>query len=150
VSRGVWFEWLEQQTHAEGFELKLEARRREARIGLLWQYDGARFARATVQRYAGYFETLLLAALESPERAVSALAVLPGSEREGLLVEWNQSAREYPQQCLQELFEAQVARTPDRPALRFGEQALSYRELNERANRLAHHLRALGVGRMPW
>ena len=71
---------------------------------------------------------------------------LDSFERQRLLIEWNQSAREYPRQCLQELFEAQVARTPDRPAVRCAEQVLSYRELNERANQLAHYLRAQGVG----
>jgi amino acid adenylation domain-containing protein len=143
---GVWFEWLEQQVHAEGFELKLSAQRRGDRIELLWHYDGGRVAGESVQRYAGYFQTLLLAALEDPARSVSRLPVLPAGERQRLLIEWNQSAREYPRQCLQELFEAQVARTPDRPAVRCGEQVLSYRELNERANQLAHHLRTLGVG----
>jgi len=143
---GVCFEWLEQQVHAEGFELKLSAQRRCDRIELLWHYDGARVAGESVQRYAGYFQTLLLAALEDPARSVSRLPLLPARERQRLLIEWNQSAREYPRQCLQELFEAQVARTPDRPAVRCGEQVLSYRELNERANQLAHHLRTLGVG----
>jgi amino acid adenylation domain-containing protein len=63
-----------------------------------------------------------------------------------LLEQWNQTAADYPKLCLQEWFEAQAARTPARPALRFGERVLSYRELNERANQLAHYLRRHGVG----
>jgi non-ribosomal peptide synthetase component F len=62
------------------------------------------------------------------------------------LEEWNETAVAFPGNvCIHELFEAQVARTPERRTLRFGEETLSYREPNEQANPLAHHLRSLGV-----
>src|SRR5262249_27219864 len=68
-------------------------------------------------------------------------------ERHQLLVEWNATERPYPQdRCIHELFEAQVERTPNAPALVHEEQSLTYAQLNSRANRLAHHLQALGVG----
>src|SRR5205814_2739013 len=73
--------------------------------------------------------------------------LLSEAERHQLLIEWNQTAAEYPKtQCLHELFEQQAAKTPERLAVRCGEQAFSYRTLNEAANQLAHYLRTHGVG----
>ncbi|TMQ26029.1 MAG: amino acid adenylation domain-containing protein, partial [Deltaproteobacteria bacterium] len=102
------------------------------------------------QRLCEFMHTALqsvVQALESaPDRAVRTLEVLPAAEREQLLVEWNATAAPYPhEQCIHELFEAQVARTPEAPALLYEQQHLSYRQLNERANCLAHELRERGV-----
>ncbi|WP_277965042.1 amino acid adenylation domain-containing protein, partial [Pseudomonas sp. RIT-To-2] len=72
--------------------------------------------------------------------------MLDTAEHRQIVQDWNRTEADYPQQCLQQLVEAQVARTPDAVAVIAGEQPLSYRQLNERANRLAHHLRELGVG----
>ncbi|MEB6592734.1 AMP-binding protein, partial [Pseudomonas asiatica] len=73
--------------------------------------------------------------------------LLAAAERERTLVTWNATAENYPlEQSIQQLIEAQVQRTPDAPALAFGETRLSYAQLNARANRLAHRLIALGVG----
>src|SRR3990172_3680562 len=73
--------------------------------------------------------------------------VLTESERHRLLVEWNNTRADYPtSQCLHELFEAQVERTPDAVAVVFEGQKLTYRELDARANQLAHYLGKLGVG----
>ncbi|HEX8321936.1 amino acid adenylation domain-containing protein, partial [Longimicrobium sp.] len=90
----------------------------------------------------------LVEALEvAPGRAIGSLDVLPEAERALVLEEWNRTDVEYPAgACIHELFEAQAARTPDAVAVRFEEEALTYRELNERANRLAHSLRRRGVG----
>ena len=77
------------------------------------------------------------------------LPVLTEDERTQVLVEWNRTAREYPEVCVHHLIEEQAARTPDAVALVFEDKELSYRELNERANQLAGHLRSLGVGAGP-
>jgi len=72
---------------------------------------------------------------------------LPEVERHRILVEWNRTERDYPQdKCLHQLFEEQVERTPDVVSVVFEGQSLTYRELNTRANQLSHHLRSLGVG----
>jgi non-ribosomal peptide synthetase component F len=77
----------------------------------------------------------------------SELPLLDDAERDKLLYEWNDTARDYPTEtCLHELIEAQVKRTPDAVALIFENEALTYRELNGRANQLAHCLRKVGVG----
>src|SRR6185503_10498641 len=84
---------------------------------------------------------------QAPGTALSALDVLPAAERRLLVEDWNATAADYPQdQCIHELFEAQAARRPDAIALVHDDSVLSYGELDARANRLAHHLRTLGVG----
>jgi amino acid adenylation domain-containing protein len=92
-------------------------------------------------------ETLAEALESAPERAVGTLDVLPEAERRQVVEEWNRTDAGYPRDtCLHELFEAQVARTPGAVAVVSGGRTLTYTELNERANRLAHRLRESGVG----
>ncbi|HEV3050200.1 MAG TPA: amino acid adenylation domain-containing protein, partial [Longimicrobium sp.] len=90
---------------------------------------------------------LVQALEEAPEQPLRNIAVLPETERRQVLEAWNQTEAEYPAgACIHEMFEAQVARTPDAVAVTFEQASLTYRELNARANRLAHHLVRLGVG----
>ena len=94
----------------------------------------------------GHFQTLLAAVIADPAQQLSRLPLLTEAE-EQQLAEWNNTAREYPRDaCIHQLFEAQVERTPDAVAVSIGEQEISYRELNSRANQVAHYLRSLGVG----
>ncbi|MGH8651005.1 MAG: non-ribosomal peptide synthetase, partial [Gammaproteobacteria bacterium] len=110
-------------------------------------YATSLFERATVERYLGYLRTLLKGMVEDDSQAVDRLPLLPEAERCQLLYEWNATEGEYPRErCVQELFEAQVAQTPDAVAVVYEDATLSYGELNRRANQLAHYLRELGVG----
>src|SRR6185436_16274989 len=85
--------------------------------------------------------------LESPEARVQSLPLLRPEERHRLLAGWNGQQMPYPRElCLHDLLEAQVERSPDAPAVVFEQEKLTYRELNERSNRLAHTLIAQGVG----
>ncbi len=112
-----------------------------------FQYNADLFEAATIARMAGHFETLLGAIAIDPALPVSRLPVLTQAERRQLLVEWNESAADYPRSsCFHELFEAQAARTPAAIAVVCEGQQISYGELNGRTNQLAHHLRSLGVG----
>ncbi len=132
---------------SERSKLRLGVVRREAELELEFHYDANRLERRAVERIANCYQNLLAAALLHPEARVAALPLLSEAERRQMVVEWNQTAAAYPAaQCVQELFEQQAARTPEREAVRGEEQGYSYRELNERANRLAHHLRKQGVG----
>src|SRR5205807_197367 len=92
------------------------------------------------------FQVLLGSIVADPSRRLSELEVLTGEERERVLVEWNDTAADVPQRTVSELFEDQVALSPDAVAVVFGEEWLSYAELNGRANRLAHRLVECGVG----
>ncbi|MGH7833449.1 MAG: non-ribosomal peptide synthetase, partial [Candidatus Binatia bacterium] len=110
-------------------------------------YDRHRFADADITRLLGHLTTLLEEMVSDPTRRLSDLALLTKAERHRLLVEWNETRREYSSdRCLHQLFEEQAERTPKATAVAFEEQQLTYRELNERANQLAHYLRKLGVG----
>ncbi|MCX6047111.1 MAG: amino acid adenylation domain-containing protein [Chloroflexi bacterium] len=113
----------------------------------------ALFAPATLARMVGHFQVLLEGIVANPDQPSSDLPLLTAAERRQLLVEWNNTAvapdptGDYPKdQCIHDLFEAQVARTPETVAVVFEDQQLTYRELNARANQLAHHLQSLGVG----
>ncbi|HEU0078918.1 MAG TPA: amino acid adenylation domain-containing protein, partial [Longimicrobiaceae bacterium] len=92
-------------------------------------------------------ESLVQALETAPGAALGGLGVLPEGERRRVVEEWNATEAEYPSRsCVHALFEAQTERTPDAVAVVHEDRSLTYAELNARANRLAHHLRALGVG----
>ncbi|HEX8472999.1 MAG TPA: amino acid adenylation domain-containing protein [Pyrinomonadaceae bacterium] len=119
----------------------------EPEFRLKVSYDTSRFAPATIARLLGHLRTLLEGIAADDEQRLSTLPMLTKPERRQLLREWNNTARPTPKDvCLHQLLEAQAARVPDRVAVRFEGEQLTYRELNERANRVAHRLRALGVG----
>jgi amino acid adenylation domain-containing protein len=110
-------------------------------------YATALFERATIERYLEYYRTLLQAMVSHESGTVDRLPMLPQAERQQLLQAWNATTAAYPQeQCIHELFEAQVQRTPEAPAVVYERSGLTYRALNARANQLAHDLRARGVG----
>jgi len=105
------------------------------------------FDATTIARMAGHFHALLESVIRDPAGTIDGLEILTDAERQQLLVEFNHTKTDYPQdKCLHQLFEEQVQRTPDSVAVVFKAEQLTYGELNRRANRLAHHLRVLGVG----
>ncbi|WP_414575248.1 amino acid adenylation domain-containing protein [Anabaena sp. CCY 9402-a] len=108
-------------------------------------YDLFYFDTETITRLLGHLETLLLSMVNEPEQRLSQISILTPEERELILKDWNQTTQAYPNQCIHQLFEAQVERTADAIALVFGEECLTYRELNSKANQLAHYLQQLGV-----
>lgn len=111
------------------------------------QYNSDLFEASTMTRMAGHFRVLLKAIVADPDRRLSELPISTEAQGQQLICEWNKPQIEYRKdKCLNELFEEQVERTPDAVAVVHGEERLSYRELNLRANQLAHHLRKLGVG----
>jgi amino acid adenylation domain-containing protein len=109
-------------------------------------YSTDMYDEARMRRMNEHFITLLEKIVANPEDRLSALTSLPQAERLQQLVEWNETRSAYPHEsCIHQLFEAQVEAEPDRVAVICQGQQLSYRELNSRANRLAHYLRKLGV-----
>ncbi|MDB5099423.1 MAG: Malonyl CoA-acyl carrier protein transacylase, partial [Cyanobacteria bacterium RYN_339] len=117
--------------------------------GLVGRLDYNRdlFDHATIVRLAGHFSTLLEAIAAAPDTSVAELPLLTPAERQQLLVDWNQTRVDYPKDaCIHQLIAAQVERTPGAIAVQFEGESLTYQALDARANQLAHHLRALGVG----
>ncbi|MBZ4412595.1 LLM class flavin-dependent oxidoreductase [Myxococcus sp. XM-1-1-1] len=129
------------------FDLSLELTETDASLGGVLKYRTDLFDAASIHRMVGHLETLLEGLVEDPERRLSELPLLTPEERRQVLDTWNdtRSART-PASCLHELFEARVRASPESIALVAGAERLSYRELDARANRLAHRLRALGIG----
>ena len=115
---------------------------------LRMSYDGNRFAQFVITGMLEQLQTLLRGFITHADQPVSQLPLLSEATLRQLLVDWNgvDDGEQYDQ-CLHQLFEAQVERTPNTLAVVFENQQLTYRELNQRANQLAHHLKSLGVGR---
>ncbi|MBP5972478.1 amino acid adenylation domain-containing protein [Brasilonema sp. CT11] len=110
-------------------------------------YNTDLFNADTIGRWLSHFQTLLQAIVTQPKQHLRELPLLTADQRHQLLVEWNDTQAEYPfDKCIHQLFESQVERTPDAVAVVFENQQLTYRELNCRANQLAHYLQILGVG----
>ncbi|TFF33794.1 non-ribosomal peptide synthetase, partial [Pseudomonas sp. RIT623] len=117
-----------------------------AQLGVQFSYDRAHFGAAVIAQFAGHLKELLQAFTEQAGGALGDLPWLDKAEQ-AQLMGWNSNAVDYPRHSnIGELFQAQVARTPQALAVTWGEQQLSYAELEARANRLAHKLREQGVG----
>ena len=109
-------------------------------------YNTDLFDRATILRLLESFQTLLEGLVANPDQRLSELPILTASQRQQLLVEWNQTQRNYPQgACIHQLFEAQVEQSPNAIAVQFGGNAFTYRALNNGSNQLAHYLQTLGI-----
>ena len=134
-------------TETSKFDLTLELNDGPHGMTCHFEYSTDLFDAATIARMAGHWQTLLEGIVAHPERRLGELPLLTEAERHQLLVEWNETSSDSPKdQCIHQLFEAQVERTPEAIAVIFEDQQLTYHELNVRANQLAHHLQRLGVG----
>ncbi len=137
---------FEADTGAAKFDLTLSIAEAGGSLEATLEYNTDLFEPATVRRMSDHFQTLLEGMVANPEQRLSELPMLTEAEKHRLVVEWNDTKRDYPQdKCIHELFEEQAERTPEATAVVFEERHLIYRELNRRANQVAHHLRKLGV-----
>ncbi|MBE7384649.1 MAG: amino acid adenylation domain-containing protein [Leptolyngbya sp. SIO1E4] len=110
-------------------------------------YDCHRFDAPTIRRMMGHLQVLLQGMVTNPEMLLKDLSLLTPAEKHQLVREWNNTQVEYPSElCIHQLFEVQTEKTPESVAVTFEGQQLTYRELNQKANQLAHHLQGLGVG----
>lgn len=128
------------------FDLTIEAREDEEGIELCFIYRTKLFKQETVQCMADHFLNILQAVVSNPHQRLSHMDMLSDVEKQRLLIDFNDTAAQYPEGLtLHEIFEAQAAKWPDRIAVVFGRDRMTYRELNERANQLARELRNLSV-----
>ena len=129
------------------FDLTLFLVEYEGTLQATMEYNTDLFDQGTVARVLGHYQTLLEGIVENPDYRLSELPILTNAERHQLLVEWNDTQKDYPRdKCVHELFAAQVEKSPEAVAVVYEEEQLTYRDLNSRANQLAHYLRKLGVG----
>jgi len=146
-------EGLVQKNMAAKFDLSLRIRVQETEEGTALEgvffYNSGLFDEATIVRFSQRLRCLLEAAVAHPDQSIWRLPLLPEQERE-LLAAWSNTTRDAMAQeqetNVHQLFEAQVARTPDAIALVAQDEVLSYERVNQRANQLAHYLRRLGIG----
>ncbi|AGY58438.1 non-ribosomal peptide synthetase [Gloeobacter kilaueensis] len=143
---GPRFTPLEFPNPISKFDLLLTMLETSQELGATFQYNTDLFEPETIERMAGHLLTLLESLVANPDQAITSLPLLTAQEIQ-LFSQWNATDRDYPRHlCIHQLFEQQVERTPEATALVWGKEKLSYRELNHRANQLAHHLQSLGVG----
>ncbi|MDF0552701.1 non-ribosomal peptide synthetase [Kamptonema sp. UHCC 0994] len=143
---GIVFSLYKQYACFEPFKVKLTCLQREQFTIAEFYYNANLFSIADIKRLAEHFQTLVESAVSNPEAKVSELEILSPKNRHQLLVEFNNTRTNYPQdKCIHQLFEEQVQQTPDKIAVVFEDQKLTYAELNARANKLAHYLQKLGV-----
>ncbi|HOM71830.1 MAG TPA: amino acid adenylation domain-containing protein, partial [Armatimonadota bacterium] len=128
------------------FDLDLEITENSEGLFCTFDYNSDLFKPETIHRMLDHYEVLLKGITTEPDKPVKDIPILTNAELHRQLIEWNDTATDYPKDAaLHRLFEQQVERTPDAVAVEFPDGVLTYRELNRRANRLAYHLRDLGV-----
>jgi amino acid adenylation domain-containing protein len=143
---GLKLTQLELDSGTAKFDLTVYMTEGAERLTARMEYNTDLFDAPTIQRMLAHFTVLLEGIAADPNRRLSELPLLTSPERNQLLVEWNETQADYPtEKTVLELIEAQVALTPDAVAIVFGEQRMTYRELDNGANQVARHLRRLGV-----
>ena len=145
----VTMTFVQDDSTTAQFDLTLDVMEKPDGKGMdcLLEYSTELFEHSTAQRILGHFTNLLESIVANPQRRVRELPLLGDAERRQILVDWNNTASQHDRECCaHQLFEAQAGRTPDAPAVIFGDQRLTYAELNRRANQLARYLKERGVG----
>lgn len=144
---GLSFTVIPLESGPSKFDLSFTMREDRDGLTIDASYRSALFRAPTIQRMLKHFRVLLEAIVADPDLPISQLPLLTEAERRQLLIEWNNTAHDFPiDVCAHELFEQQVERTPDACALIDDQRAWSYRELDQQANQLAHDLQRRGVG----
>ena len=143
---GIEINELEVETGIARFDLHCFMEEIDGHLKGYCDYDSNLFNADTVERMIGHFQMLLEDVVADPNQRISDLPLLSAGEKQQLLVQWNDTETDYSKvKSIHELFEIQVEKSPDAIAVVFEDQQLTYRQLNQRANQLAHHLRRQGV-----
>jgi iturin family lipopeptide synthetase A len=116
------------------------------RLRIECNYNTELFDQPTVVRWLQHYQEIARAVARKPDLMVGEIPLMTAEEQRRMVLEWNRTAAPYPACCIHELFEQEAGSHPDRIALSMAGRTLQYGELNEQANRLAHQLRAMGVG----
>ena len=145
---GVEQKYLTVDTGTSKLDLTLAIfPRGDGGLDAMFEYSTDLFDDETIARMIGHFEQLLESIVARPDQRISALPILTRAERQQLVVAWNRTERDYATgACVHEIFERHAVATPERTAVTFERESLSYAALNARANQLAHHLQQHGVG----
>ena len=145
VLDGVRAEAVPVEYGSTVFDLNFVPERSDDGLNLALQYNTSVFEESTIRRFVAHYQRMLERLAVAPEQRVSEVCILSDSERRQVVEEWNDTQQQIPELCLHHLFEEQALRTPNAVALVFSDEQLTYKELNEKANQLAHFLRSWGV-----
>ncbi len=138
---------IEMNTGTSRFDLEVLVRENADGLGVLAEYSTDLFDESTIERFIARFEVLLRGILNNPDESISVLPVLTEAERHLIVDEFNDTGKDYQtDKCVHQLFEEQVTRTPDAAAVVYKDQQLTYLELNQKANSIAHRLQEFNVG----
>ena len=138
---GLTLNSIEQKNTVAKYDLSLSAKELESGLSLGWEYNTDLFSECTIERMAKHFSELFSTLIDRPQDSVFKVQMLSERERHQVLYDFNDTQTPYLKEaCIHELFEKQVAATPDSIALIFGDETLTYQDLNERANQMAHYL----------
>ncbi|WP_257463564.1 non-ribosomal peptide synthetase, partial [Archangium lipolyticum] len=144
---GVKLGAVESEARTAKFDLTVALEESPEGLRGHWEYSTDLFDEETVARMSRHYQRVLEAMVANPGQRLGELSLLSEQERHQVLVEWNATTTPFPSDsCAHHLVQAVAARSPDAPALCVGDSTLSFRELEERSNQLAHHLLSLGVG----
>lgn len=136
--------FLESET--AHFEWTLFIDNRGSKLAGRLAYNSDLFSAASMQFVIKHFKALLTNAISAPDQTIDSFTLYDDAERQQILYDWNTTQREYPRSlCTHQVFEQQVEQNPNSEAVICGDQRLTYRQLNQRANNLAWHLRDSGV-----
>jgi surfactin family lipopeptide synthetase A len=140
-------ELIEVESRTSKFDLLVEAEEREEEIRISMEYDVGLYGERKMKQVLGHYEKVLEEMVRDGGQALWDFTLMTGQEVHRVLADWNDTRVRYEQElCVHRLLENQAGRTPGAAAVVFNGEELTYRELNERANQLAHYLRRLGVG----
>ncbi|WP_116121188.1 non-ribosomal peptide synthetase, partial [Archangium gephyra] len=144
---GLTLEGVEAEGKTSKFDLTLGMEETEQGLAGGMEFNSDLYEGETVERLLGHLRVLLEAAVQAPGKRLKELPLMGEEERRQVVEEWSGREEEYPREKgLHELFEAQVEKTPQAIAVESEGKRLTYGELDRKANQLAHHLRAMGVG----
>ncbi|WP_263357601.1 non-ribosomal peptide synthetase [Acidicapsa ligni] len=144
-TRGVSSQ-IDTEPGVSKFDLTLQLSEAGGAVGGHFEYRTDLFDRAGIHRFANSFSVLLDSIVHEPDRAISELDLLSATDKQKILIDWNATELDFPRQdAIHTLFEKQVALSPAAIAIEHHSEAITYAQLNENANRLAHHLIATGV-----
>ncbi|NQZ24680.1 MAG: amino acid adenylation domain-containing protein, partial [Colwellia sp.] len=139
-------EGVNWESHTAQFDLTLDIGEFETGISASFNYATDLFDESTIERLAQHWQYLLQGLVAKPNQRIAELPLLDPAEQKHIIQDWNETAVDYDSSaCIHQLFEQQALNNPDNTALVFEDETLTYRVLNQKANQLAHKLRALGV-----
>ncbi|QLE54757.1 non-ribosomal peptide synthetase [Nostoc sp. TCL26-01] len=143
---GLKITTIPQTSTTAKLDLTLDMRETAAGLMGVFEYNTDLFDDIAIAHMINHWQNLLLGIIDHPQQHIGEFPILTTAEQQQLLVEWNDTQTDYPQDlCFHQLFTTQAENTPDAVAVVFGQQHLTYRQLNQQANQLAHHLQQLGV-----